>query len=290
MIPRIGLLLRVGMACLVSPCEAGVRETRLVGTWRATDDRLTMTLVLRTDHRATWDIALDFDTGVAQSSRALAGVWELRENHLVCTWTQGQPVRRPILKLSRDTLALADEERTITFRRIKSAAETDASNEGMPAVLHPTDTRTKPVVLSELSVILTPWHASNVISRGLKEPEPKLTGYWMPKYEHVRELEERLPAFMREQTPIRRPILHDFRQYAGFKAGKKRFIFINAFCVEGGRVEPHWKLRGVVWGGGGDCVWWAEYRCRDEAVRPIPARRASLTPPVHPHCFRARVE
>src|SRR3712207_2201187 len=147
MIPRIVLLLTLGIVGVISSWGAGISETRLVGTWQATDERLTYTLVLRADRRATRDLAIDFGAAEAQSprSRPIAGVWELEGNQLLFDWQAGEPSKSAILKLSGDTLTLGHYhgEQTLTFRRIKSAAETNASNEGMPDVLYPTDVRRK---------------------------------------------------------------------------------------------------------------------------------------------------
>ena len=87
--------------------------------------------------------------------------------------------------------------------------------------------------------------------------------FWTPTESQVRDLEQRLPDFLKSSTEPRanliQPKLAGYkRQYFGFTIVGKRQILLNAFCDAGG-PKDYWRSQVVFVLDGGECYFQASY-------------------------------
>ncbi len=91
-----------------------------------------------------------------------------------------------------------------------------------------------------------------------------ITGpFWTPTEPQVRDLEDRLPDFLKSSTEPRanliRPKLAGYkRQYFGFTIAGKKQILLNAFCDAGG-PKDYWRSQIVFVLDGGECYFQVSY-------------------------------
>jgi len=114
-------------------------------------------------------------------------------------------------------------------------------------------------------VILPQTEANTLIGARLFGLRGKITGTWEPKRDDVAELEtnfNQVTALSRKNSPgpeVDNPA-SNFRQYLGLLAGRRKLIYVNAFCLDNNGMQPNY-LRYLFQGieGGGSCVWRALY-------------------------------
>jgi hypothetical protein len=92
----------------------------------------------------------------------------------------------------------------------------------------------------------------------------EITGpFWTPTESQVRDLEQRLPDFLKASTEPRanliQPKLAGYkRQYFGFTIVGTRQILLNAFCDAGG-PKDYWRSQVVFVLDGGECYFQVSY-------------------------------
>ena len=88
---------------------------------------------------------------------------------------------------------------------------------------------------------------------------PKFDSAWQPSEGDIRTMESRLSRISLLQEKQRNvKIEHPeqyFRQYVGIILGKRKLIYINAFCI----AVTSWRQRGVNVCDGGNCFWGVLY-------------------------------
>jgi len=115
------------------------------------------------------------------------------------------------------------------------------------------------------SVVLPQTEARTLIGARLFGLPSKITGTWEPKQNDIAEMEtnfNQVTALSRKNGPgqqVDSPASL-FRQYLGLIAGKRKLIYVNAFCMDKKEMQPSYRrylFQGIE--GGGSCEWQAWY-------------------------------
>jgi hypothetical protein len=117
------------------------------------------------------------------------------------------------------------------------------------------------------SVVLPESAAVQMTRRCTRPDPPKFDGTWTPAHVDIKAMESRLASVSRLRSgrgigraTIKPRIEHPeryYRQYLGIMIGKRKLIYINAFCDK--EPPPYWEERPVQVCDGGSCYWGLVY-------------------------------